>query len=336
MSIKNEILINLYTQMLLIRRFEERVAHEFHKGSIPGVVHSYIGQEAVAVGVCANLKREDRIVSNHRGHGHCIAKGADLRPMMAEIYGKKTGYCKGKGGSMHISDFNMGILCATGIVGSGLPLATGCGLSAKLRGTDQVSVCFFGDGASNQGTFHESLNLASIYKLPVIYVLENNLWGQGGPIWEVCSVQNLAIRAQAYNIPGIQVDGNDVMAVYNVVKEAVTKARKGHGPSLVVCDTYRIRNHAEGLPIRKRYGMMRGESWGSDEELDTWKARSPITRFRTRLMEMGLLTDDEIKTIDEEVEQIIDDAVAFATESPFPTPKATLFDVYTADTEVLE
>jgi len=334
--LSDEELINIYRKMILIRSFEERVGDLYAAKKIPGFLHLYVGEEAVAVGTCANLRKDDWITSTHRGHGHCLAKGGEPKFMMAELLGKQTGYCKGKGGSMHISDFNMGILCATGIVGSGLPLATGCGLSAKLRGTDQVSVCFFGDGASNQGTFHESLNLASIYKLPVIYVLENNLWGQGGPIWEVCSVQNLAIRAQAYNIVGIQVDGNDVMAVYNVVKEAVTKARKGHGPSLVVCDTYRIRNHAEGLPIRKRYGMMRGESWGSDEELDTWKARSPITRFRTRLMEMGLLTDDEIKTIDEEVEQIIDDAVAFATESPFPTPEATLFDVYTADTEVLE
>ena len=322
--------------MILIRSFEERVGDLYAAKKIPGFLHLYVGEEAVAVGTCANLRKDDWITSTHRGHGHCLAKGGEPKFMMAELLGKQTGYCKGKGGSMHISDFNLGILCATGIVGSGLPLATGCGLSAKLRGTDQVSVCFFGDGASNQGTFHESLNLASIYKLPVIYVLENNLWGQGGPIWEVCSVQNLAIRAQAYNIPGIQVDGNDVMAVYNGVKEAVTKARKGDGPSLVVCDTYRIRNHAEGLPIRKRYGMMRGESWGSDEELDTWKARCPITRFRTRLMEMGLLTDDEIKALDKEVGQIIDDAVAFATESPFPTPKATLLDVYTADTEVPE
>lgn len=322
--------------MILIRSFEERVGELFAAKKIPGFLHLYVGEEAVAVGTCANLRKDDWITSTHRGHGHCLAKGGEPKYMMAELFGKKTGYCKGKGGSMHISDFNMGILCATGIVGSGLPLATGCGLSAKLRGTDQVSVCFFGDGASNQGTFHESLNLASIYKLPVIYVLENNLWGQGGPIWEVCSVQNLAIRAQAYDIPGIRVDGNDVLAVYEVVKEAVNRARKGDGPSLVVCDTYRIRNHAEGLPIRKRYGMMRGESWGSNEELDTWKARSPITRFRVRLMERGLLTDNEIKTIDKEVEKIIDDAVAFAAESPFPTPEDTLLDVYTAVSEVTE
>ena len=291
--------------MVLIRSFEERVGELYAAKKIPGFLHLYVGEEAVAVGTCANLRKDDWITSTHRGHGHCLAKGGEPKFMMAELFGKKTGYCKGKGG-----------------------------LSAKLRGTDQVSVCFFGDGASNQGTFHESLNLASIFKLPVIYVLENNLWGQGGPIWEVCSVQNLAIRAKAYNIPGIRVDGNDVMAVYEVVKEAVNRARKGDGPSLVVCDTYRIRNHAEGLPIRKRYGMMRGEAWGSDEEVDLWKARSPITRFYARLMEMGLLTDNEVQTIDKEVERMIDDAVAFAVESPFPTPEDTLLDVYTAVTEV--
>lgn len=322
--------------MILIRSFEERVGELYAAKKIPGFLHLYVGEEAIAVGTCANLRNDDWITSTHRGHGHCLAKGGEPKYMLAELFGKKTGYCKGKGGSMHISDFNMGILCATGIVGSGLPLATGCGLSARLRGTDQVSVCFFGDGASNQGTFHESLNLASIYKLPVIYVLENNLWGQGGPIWEVCSVQNLAIRSQSYNIPGTRVDGNDVMAVYEVVKEAVNRARKGDGPSLVVCDTYRIRNHAEGLPIRKRYGMMRGEPWGSKEELETWRARDPITRFRARLMDGGLLTDSEMKTIVKEVEKVIDDAVAFAVESPFPSPEDTLLDVYTEVIEVTE
>ncbi len=320
--------------MILIRSFEERVGKLYTAKKIPGFLHLYVGEEAIAVGTCANLRNDDWITSTHRGHGHCLAKGGEPKYMLAELFGKKTGYCKGKGGSMHISDFNMGILCATGIVGSGLPLATGCGLSARLRGTDQVSVCFFGDGASNQGTFHESLNLASIYKLPVIYVLENNLWGQGGPIWEVCSVQNLAIRSQSYNIPGTRVDGNDVMAVYEVVKEAVNRARKGDGPSLVVCDTYRIRNHAEGLPIRKRYGIMRGEPWGSKEELETWRARDPITRFRARLMDGGLLTDSEMKTIIKEVEKVIDDAVAFAVESPFPSPEDTLLDVYTEVIEV--
>lgn len=332
----DEELINLYRKMILIRSFEERVGELYAAKKIPGFLHLYVGEEAIAVGTCANLRNDDWITSTHRGHGHCLAKGGEPKYMLAELFGKKTGYCKGKGGSMHISDFNMGILCATGIVGSGLPLATGCGLSARLRGTDQVSVCFFGDGASNQGTFHESLNLASIYKLPVIYVLENNLWGQGGPIWEVCSVQNLAIRSQSYNIPGTRVDGNDVMAVYEVVKEAVNRARKGDGPSLVVCDTYRIRNHAEGLPIRKRYGMMRGEPWGSKEELETWRARDPITRFRARLMDGGLLTDSEMKTIVKEVEKVIDDAVAFAVESPFPSPEDTLLDVYTEVIEVTE
>jgi TPP-dependent pyruvate/acetoin dehydrogenase alpha subunit len=323
-----EELINLYRKMILIRIFEERVGELYAAKKIPGFLHLYVGEEAVAVGTCANLRKEDWITSTHRGHGHCLAKGGDPKYMMAELFGKNTGYCKGKGGSMHISDFDMGILCATGIVGSGLPLATGCGLSAKLRGTDQVSVCFFGDGASNQGTFHESLNLAAIYRLPVIYVLENNLWGQGGPIWEVCSVQNLSIRAQAYNIPSIHVDGNDVMAVYEAVQGAVGRAKNGDGPTLVVCDTYRLRNHAEGLPIRKRYGMMRGESWGSNDEVEEWKAKGPIKRFRANLLEMELLTDQDEQTIYKEIEQIIDDAVAFAEESPFPTPDETLVNVY--------
>jgi pyruvate dehydrogenase E1 component alpha subunit len=326
--LSEEELINIYREMVLIRIFEERVGELYAVKKIPGFLHLYVGEEAVAVGTCANLRKDDWITSTHRGHGHCLAKGGDPKYMMAELFGKKTGYCKGKGGSMHISDFDMGILCATGIVGSGLPLATGCGLSAKLRGTDQVSVCFFGDGASNQGTFHESLNLASVYKLPVIYVLENNLWGQGGPIWEVCSVQNLSIRAQAYNIPSIQVDGNDVLAVYEAVKGAVGRAKNGDGPTLVVCDTYRLRNHAEGLPIRKRYGTMRGESWGSNDEVEEWKAKGPIKRFQARLIEMELLTDKDVQTIYKEIEKVIDDAVTFAEESPFPTPEEALVDVY--------
>ncbi len=329
---RKEELINIYRKMVLIRFFEERVGKLYAAKKIPGFLHLYVGEEAVAVGTCANLRKDDWITSTHRGHGHCLAKGGDPKYMMAELFGKKTGYCKGKGGSMHISDFDRGILCATGIVGSGLPLATGCGLSAKLRGTDQASVCFFGDGASNQGTFHESLNLASIYKLPVIYVLENNLWGQGGPIWEVCSVQNLSIRAQAYNMPSCQVDGNDVIAVYEAVKEAVDRARNGGGPTLVVCDTYRWRNHAEGLPIRKRYGTLRGESWGSNGEVEEWKAKGPIKRFRAKLIDMGVLTEAEMKRIDKETNKLIDDAVAFAEESPFPTPDEALVDVYTEET----
>lgn len=328
MSLNKDELIDIYRRMLLLRTFEERVSELFAQGRIPGFLHLYLGEEAVAVGVCANLTKDDWITSTHRGHGHCLAKGGDPKYMMAELYGKKTGYCKGKGGSMHISDFDVGILCASAIVGGGLPLATGCGLSAKIRGTNQVSVCFFGDGASNQGTFHESLNLAAVKKLPVIYVCENNLWAQGNPVFESTSVQDVSVRAKAYDIPGTKVDGNDVMAVYEAVKEAVKRARKGEGPSLIVCNTYRWHGHSEGTYIARAYAVLRGKKWRSDEEIAEWKAKGPIKRFKAKLIEKGILTEKESEKIMQDVNRVIEDAVKFAEESPYPAPEETLENVY--------
>jgi len=237
-------LIEIYRKMLEIRHFEEKVFDLYGQNLVLGTIHLYAGQEAVAVGVCANLRKDDYVTSTHRGHGHCIAKGARLDKTMAEILGKKTGYCKGKGGSMHIADFSIGMLGATAVVGAGIPIAAGAGLSIKLRGTDQVVACFFGDGASNQGTFHEGINIASVWKLPVIFVCENNLYAMGTRQSIVMAIENIADRAVAYGIPGVVVDGNNVLAVHEATQKAVERARKGEGPTLIECKTYRLKGHS--------------------------------------------------------------------------------------------
>ena len=242
-------IVDMYRTMKLIRDFEANASRLFAEGKIPGFVHLYIGEEAIATGVCAGLNDDDYITSTHRGHGHIIAKGGDIKYMMAELYGKATGYCKGKGGSMHIADANKGILGANGIVGAGHNIAVGAGLSAKYRGTDQVCVCFFGDGSTNQGTFHEAMNLASIWKLPVIFVCENNLYGISMHQSKHQAIQDVADRAVAYNVPGVIVDGNDVFAVYEAATEAVVRARAGQGPTLIECKTYRHQGHFEGDPL---------------------------------------------------------------------------------------
>jgi len=321
MSVDKALLLQLYTKMLTIRRFEERVSELFAAGKLPGFIHLYIGEEAVATGVCANLRDDDFITSTHRGHGHLIAKGGDLKLMMAELYGRKTGYCKGKGGSMHIADVGLGILGANGIVGGGPPIATGAALSAQYRGTDQVAVCFFGDGASNQGTFHEGLNLASIWKLPVIFVCENNFYGISMSQARHMHVADIADRAAAYDIPGVVVDGNDVLAVYEAAQEAVKRARAGEGPTLIECKTYRHRGHFEGDPTVYR----------SKEELETWLKKDPIRRFEAKLLEMGLLTAEESKRIDSELRARVEEAVAFAEASPYPAPAEIFDDVYTGE-----
>ena len=252
MDIPKDKLLWVYERMQLIRVFETRVSTEFGKGKIPGFVHLYAGEEAIAVGICAHLTDADYMTSTHRGHGHCIAKGVDVRGMMAELFGKATGICKGKGGSMHIADMDKGMLGANGIVGGGPPLACGSGLTAKTNGTDQVTICFFGDGASEQGTLHESLNLAAIWKLPVIFVAENNGYAEATPSHYHCSVENIADRAAAYNMPGVTIDGNDLVAVYESAHEAVARARAGQGPSLLECKTYRHFGHFEAMrrPIK--------------------------------------------------------------------------------------
>jgi len=314
----NEKLIEMYRKMLEIRHFEEKVYELYGQNLVPGTIHLYAGQEAVAVGVCANLRKEDYIVSTHRGHGHCIAKGADLKRVMAEILGKKTGYCRGKGGSMHIADFSIGILGATGVVGAGIPIAVGAGLSIKLRGTDQVVACFFGDGASNQGTFHEGINMAAIWKLPVLFVCENNLYAMGTRQSRVMLIENISERAAAYGIPGVTVDGNDVLAVYEAAKEAVERAKRGEGPTLIECKTYRHKGHSRMDPATYR----------PKEEVEYWLRKDPIPRFRNRLLEMGILTEEEAKKIEEEVLREIEEAVKFALESPYPEPEEALKDVY--------
>jgi TPP-dependent pyruvate/acetoin dehydrogenase alpha subunit len=318
MAIGKEKLIDMYRVMVRIRTFEDRVYKEFAAGNIPGFVHLYAGEEAIAVGACANLRPDDYITSTHRGHGHLIAKGGKTDRMMAELYGKKTGYNKGKGGSMHIAEVDIGILGADAIVGAGIPIAGGAALSAKLRGTDQVAVCFLGDGACNTSRFHEGVNLASIWKLPIVYVIENNMYAEVTPISYAANIPNLADRAAAYGIPGKTVDGNDVLAVYEAVGEAVTRARKGEGPSLIECITCRHYGHYEGDT----------QTYRTKQEFEECHKRDPIPRFGKRLIEMGVLTDKEADKIHQEVETEIGEAVKFAAESPFPAPEETLEDVY--------
>jgi pyruvate dehydrogenase E1 component alpha subunit len=296
----------LYRTMLTIRLFEQRVAREFRTGEIPGFVHMYIGEEAVAAGVCANLDDGDYVTSTHRGHGHCIAKGCDLARMMAEIYGREDGLCKGRGGSMHIADFSRGMLGANAIVGGGIALATGAGLAASVRGSDQVAVAFFGDGAANQGVLHESLNLAAIWKLPVIYVCENNGFAESTPAAYATSVPDVADRAAAYGIPGVVVDGGDVVEVYTAAGAAVSRARAGEGPTLLEVKTYRFMGHFEGDPDRYR----------DDDERNATRQCDAIAALRARLD----ATDDELEAIRTEIEAAVSQAVEFARASPFPDP----------------
>ncbi|MBA7599019.1 Acetoin:2,6-dichlorophenolindophenol oxidoreductase subunit alpha [subsurface metagenome] len=318
MAIAKEKLIDMYRTMVRIRRFEERVSREFADGNIPGSVHVYIGEEAVATGAIAHLRKDDYIMSTHRGHGHMIAKGGQTDRMMAELFAKKTGYCLGKGGSMHIADLEIGILGAAGIVGSGIPIATGAGLSAKMRGTDQVTLCFFGDGASNLGRFHEGINLGAVWKLPVIYICENNLWAVSVPTSCSLAISNIADRAIGYGIPGIVVDGMDVMAVYEAAGEAVARARRGEGPSLIEAKTYRFRGHFEGD----------SGTYRPKEEIEEWLKRDPLKSFKEKLLEIKLLTEKKADEIDQEMLAEIDQAVKFAQESPFPEPEETLENVF--------
>ena len=319
MELNNTKIVEMYKNMRRIREFETEAMNLFAEGKIPGFVHLYLGEEAVATGACSSLRDDDYITSTHRGHGHIIAKGGDLKFMMAELFGKATGYCKGKGGSMHIADSTKGILGANGIVGAGHNIAVGAGLSAKYRGTDQVCVCFFGDGSTNQGTFHESLNLASIWRLPVVFLCENNLYGISMHQARHQAIQDVADRAVAYNIPGVVVDGNDVLAVYEAVNEAVSRARSGQGPTLIECKTYRHRGHFEGDPA----------NYKPSEEEEEWLAKDPIPRAIEYLIDNDILTKEEIEKIDEEVKEEIKEAIEFADESPLPTLDSIVEDIYT-------
>jgi pyruvate dehydrogenase E1 component alpha subunit len=317
-NLAKEKLVGMYKRMLEIRCFEEKVFELYAQNLVPGTIHLYLGEEAVAVGVCSTLRKDDYITSTHRGHGHCIAKGAELKRVMTEILGKKTGYCKGKGGSMHIADFSIGMLGATAVVGAGLPIAVGAGLSIKLSKTDQVVACFFGEGASNQGTFHESINMASLWKLPVIFVCENNLYAMGTRQSRAMAVENIADRAIAYGIPSEVVDGNDVLAVYEATQEAVEGARKGIGPTLIECKTYRHKGHSRVDPAKYR----------PKEEVEEWLAKDPIKRLKEKLLQANTLTEAEIQRIEKEVSAEIEEAVKFAAESPYPAPEEALEDVY--------
>jgi len=321
--LKNEDLVEMYRTMLKIRHFEEKV-HDFNEQGLlsftKGFVHLYVGEEAVAVGVCSALKKDDYITSTHRGHGHCIAKGAQLDKMMAEIFGKETGYCRGKGGSMHIADLSLGILGANGIVAAGIPQAVGVGLSSKLRHTGKVCASFFGDAASNTGAFHEALNLASVWKLPVVFVCENNGYGITVSADISTSVENISDRAKAYNIPGVTVDGMDVLAVFEAASEAVDRARKGNGPTLLECKTYRYRGHFEGDPFDKVYR--------TKEQISEWKERDAIRRLRKKLLDTKTLTEAEADKIEKGVITEVENAAKFALESPVPPPEIAMDGVF--------
>ncbi|SDM74242.1 pyruvate dehydrogenase E1 component alpha subunit [Fictibacillus solisalsi] len=309
----------MYRKMLEIRKFEDKVHELFSLGKLPGFVHLYAGEEAVAVGVCSHLTDYDSITSTHRGHGHCIAKECGLNGMMAEIYGKVTGLCKGKGGSMHIADFDKGMLGANGIVGGGFPLACGAALTAKYKKTNNVSVCFFGDGANNQGTFHEGINLAAIWKLPVVFVAENNGYGEATPFSYASSCKTIADRAHGYNIPGITVDGKDILAVYKAAEEAVERARRGEGPTLIECVTYRNYGHFEG--DAQKYKV-------EEDKKEHKETKDAIINFRKYLLEKEMFAENELAEIENAVDLAIEEAVKFSEDSEYPEPSDLLNDVY--------
>jgi pyruvate dehydrogenase E1 component alpha subunit len=305
-------------RMHLIRKFEETAEASYMRGLVHGTMHLSIGQEASAVGAILPLHADDYILSTHRGHGHCIAKGADPARMLAEFFGKESGYCRGRGGSMHIADVEGGNLGANGIVGGGLPIAVGVGMSIKAQKQSRVCMVFFGDGAANEGAFHESLNMASIWKLPIVFVCENNKYGMSMDITRAMAVGSVADRASAYAMPGASVDGNDLAAVAAASRDAVTRAREGGGPSLLECVTYRIRGHSKS--DRNLYR--------SKEEIERWRAADPIVRLGAEIVEAGLFTRSALADIEKSAQAEIDAALAFAQSSPDPDPAQLTRDVY--------
>lgn len=317
-QLSNERLPELLEQMWLIRFFDEKIDDMFAKGLIHGTTHLYVGQEATAVGACADLTHADYITSTHRGHGHCIAKGADVNKMMAEILGKVTGYCKGKGGSMHIADVATGNLGANGIVGGGIPIATGAALTLHMQKKDNVVLCFFGDGAANEGSFHESLNMASIWKLPVVFVCENNQYGMSGSVKDMFGIADIADRSHSYGIPGKVVDGNDLFDVYAHVREAIERAKSGEGPTLIECKTYRWKGHSKSDAKKYR----------TREEEKAWRDKDPIRRLETYLQDSGQMEEAQLRDIEKRAQQRIEDAVTFAEESDLPNPEEIEDDVY--------
>lgn len=317
-EVSDEKLINLYKSMWDIRFFEEKVDEYFAKGLIYGTTHLCIGQEATAVGTCAVLQDQDKITSTHRGHGHSIAKGAEVNKMMAELFGRTTGYCKGKGGSMHIADVEKGNLGANGIVGGGIPLAVGSALTAQMKKLDYVTVCYFGDGATNEGSFHEALNLAAVWNLPVVFICENNQYGMSSSIKEMVNIPDLSIRAKSYGFPGVTIDGNDMIDVMNTTEEAVKRARSGNGPTLIEMKTYRWNGHSKSDALLYR----------TREEEKAWRDKDPIKQFKDVLIEATVLTEEASEDIKRASKLKIEKSVEFAEAGPMPTKEDLLTDVY--------
>jgi len=320
MTVETPELARMLRTMILIREFDELAIALRVAGKIYGAVHPYVGQEAVAVGVCSTLTVRDRVTSTHRGHGHCIAKGADVRRMMAELFGRVDGYCKGRGGSMHIADFAVGMLGANGIVGGGLPIACGAALAAQLEERGDVTACFFGDGAAAEGEFHEALNIASVWRLPIVFVCENNQYAANNAVGAQHPRPDIAAHAAAYDMPGVIVDGNDVLAVSAAAREAGVRARRGEGPTLLECKTYRWHFHAMRAVVPP-------ETRAADE-IAAWKARDPIARLERHGLDQRLFSADGIAAMRAGVKAELDAAVAFAEQSPFPDPKDLLVDMF--------
>jgi TPP-dependent pyruvate/acetoin dehydrogenase alpha subunit len=319
-GVTDKVLLEMHLNMLRIRKFEETAGRLMEDGKIPGALHLYVGEEAVASGVMQHLSNEDWMTSTHRGHGHALAKGGELKPMFAELFGRSTGYCNGKGGSMHISNMDLGMLGANGIVGGGPPIAMGAAFSNQFKGNNNVAVAFFGDGASNEGSVHEAANMAALYKLPCIFVCENNGYGEYTPQHGHQAIVDVADRASGYGMPGVICDGMDVMAVYEAAGEAIDRARSGGGPTLLECKTYRYYDH---VGIR---GM--GLNYRTDEEVEAWKAKDAIESFEKRLLQLGVLTQKKIDNIYAKVDKDVAEAVEFANESPYPTADQLLDNVY--------
>ena len=317
-SLPEENLVKLLTTMMRSRAFDQKIIDLFTQGFIPGFTHVGIGQEAIAAGVCSHLHQKDNIFTTHRGHIQAVAKGMDVKRAMAEIFGKETGFCKGRGGSMHLADKSIGLMGSTAIVGAGIPIATGAALSFQLQETGQVAVCFFGDGAVNHGTFHESLNMASIWKLPIVYCCENNGWSQFSPQTLTTKVLDVATRAAAYALPGVTIDGDDVLAVSEAAEEAIDRARKGNGPTLLECKTHRWYGHFVGD----------AQPYRAEEDLEACRKSDPIAKFEAKLIAEKVLTPDEVKAAQQKAQTEIDEAVKFAEESPLPKVEELLANVY--------
>ncbi len=320
---KNELLGFLRT-MYLIRFCEEQLVKSYARGEIPGGMHTYIGEEATATGVCANLRVDDAVFSTHRGHGHALAKGMDPKRLLAEVLGKATGSSSGRGGSMHLFSSDVGFYGTSGIVGPSILLASGAGYTAKLEGSDKIGVAFFGDGASNNGVFHEGINMATAWQLPVVFVCENNMYATEVPFSYASKSKNVASRAEGYGLPGVVVDGNDVLAVFQAANEAVKRARAGEGPTLIESQTYRIRAHAEG---------MNDVGYRTQEEIEQWKERDPIELWKNRLLKHGVATDEEIDQIRAQVSEKVEEAIQFARSSPMPDPSSIYDHLFSQEVE---